>query len=314
MRTRSHLVLLYSLALLSAGCGDDGDGGGDTVPIIDQGLRDFGVPVCEGSATACSALSLDACDGTPGCSAFECTGSATSCSSLDEVTCRTVPGCNVVGEAPVDLGTADGGPADMGADDMFVNECAPRSGNCHPYFDADCDCGYSTSDVSWACGRAGGATVGSSCTDFGQCAGGLICHRGQTGDTGRCRRRCEADDECGTGERCAHVGDLSSAPCSGYCLPTAQCSVESQDCPVDRGCYVSIDGSGTEYQFCHPAGAEEAGGFCSAGNSISCQPGLLCGPNFIGTSYRCRELCDTDDDCSGTTSCTGMLGSVQICR
>ena len=180
--------------------------------------------------------------------------------------------------------------------------------------DADCGCEYSTSDARYACDRAGSVAEGGSCDGRGQCAAGLICLRGINSDPGECRRRCEADGECGAGERCAFIDDDRSAACTGFCLPVSECSMERQDCPAGEGCYLFPDDDVAHF-FCHPEGRGTEEDICPRRRSMACEPGLLCAPHYFRpSSHRCQPLCTTDADCGVLSRCTGETAGLMHCR
>ena len=158
---------------------------------------------------------------------------------------------------------------------------------------------------------------GGSCDDFGQCAGGLWCHQGEIGAPGVCRARCADDSDCGAGSGCAlDEDDTFGAPCTGFCLPLAECSFSAQDCGGGEGCYALHDaGAGRDHFFCHPAGAGAAGDSCVTDQSIGCQAGLLCvtDPTFP-VRHRCQPACTSDADCDVLTRCTGMTSGIMHCE
>lgn len=271
---------------------------------------------CTGTANSCSTYPYDFECEAVGCDwvgTNDCEGSARACASLSASECLRAPGCHPIGtDAGVDGGAAD----DAGARD--AGACDPSGArDCHAYFDRSCGCDYSTSDSRYACGRSGTVSEGGSCSDFGQCAGGLFCHRGGFGDAGECRARCASDAECDAGEACAFIDEsYGGAPCTGFCLPVSECSFAAQDCSPGEGCYLVPDADADrEYAFCHPAGSEEAGGICFSGNSIACQPGLLCAQDPITVvAWHCQPLCTSDADCDVLSDCTGMTAGFTHCR
>lgn len=267
---------------------------------------------CGGSAAECSTYRSDfECRGV-GCewrAGTMCQGTPRPCARLSRAQCAGTPGCRLIGAA--DAGPQDAGDAstpDGGGD------CDPLPGDCHPYYDADCGCEYSTSDARYACDRAGSVAEGGSCDGRGQCAAGLICLRGINSDPGECRRRCEADGECGAGERCAFIDDDRSAACTGFCLPVSECSMERQDCPAGEGCYLFPDDDVAHF-FCHPEGRGTEEDICPRRRSMACEPGLLCAPHYFRpSSHRCQPLCTTDADCGVLSRCTGETAGLMHCR
>lgn len=273
---------------------------------------------CLGTAASCSTYGYQLECAGAGCDWLrgdECEGSPRPCADLSESECVRAPGCRVITGG--DAGAADAGESDAGESDAGAGVCDPSAvRDCHPYYDRSCGCEYSTSDARFACGRAGTVREGGDCDDFGQCAGGLICHRGLVGDVGECRMRCESDAQCDPGEVCAFIDEDFGAPCTGLCLPESECSMVTQGCPGGEGCYLVVDRTADRaYSFCHPAGTTEAGDFCIDGNSISCLPGLLCAQDPIRSySWNCQPLCTSEGECDVLSDCTGMTAGFMHCR
>jgi hypothetical protein len=236
---------------------------------------------------------------------------------LNRSQCASASGCLPVG-ASADAGR-DAALEDAGMDeDAGSATCDPSTGTeCHAYYDAACGCEYSTSDARWACGRAGSVGEGGLCDDFGVCRGGLFCHRGTTFDPGICRRRCADDSDCAAGSACAFdEDDTFGAPCTGFCLPLAECSFTAQDCGFGEGCYALVDPVAVrDHFFCHPEGSVAAGDNCYTDQSIACQAGLFCvqDPVFV-YEHNCQPPCTDDSNCDIVSDCTGMTAGIMLCE
>jgi hypothetical protein len=262
---------------------------------------------CQGEPAECSTYTSDvACIGA-GCAwPFDppCSGVATPCTALSASACALAPGCMAASDAGppdsgVDAATHDAGPSDAGP------HCAP-SGSCHPLYDASCGCGYSATTFDWACGRAGTTAAGGNCSTSADCRAGLICSRRTTAAAGQCRRLCDEDADCGTGEGCAQVGDIAVS-CSGYCLPLAQCNIDMQNCATGQGCYYLADGA-RGFEFCNRAGTAAAQASCFR-DPTACMRGYVCGNSLGDPMYdRCHHTCSTTTDCTSET-CTGTAPS-----
>lgn len=212
------------------------------------------------------------------------------------------------GELPDAWTPLDAGPPDAG------RVCA-RDGECHPLYDASCRCGYSSTTYDWACGRAGGRSLGGSCDAMADCGPGLVCTRGTNAARGQCRQLCDEDSDCAAGEGCAQI-ERSTISCAGYCLAFDECSLVAQDCGSGRGCYWLYDvAAAREHVFCNRAGNEPDNGFCFD-DPTACVPGRVCAARLDGQAYghRCRALCTTDDDCEAIERCAETTAGERFCR
>ncbi|MBS2025389.1 MAG: hypothetical protein JST92_23560 [Deltaproteobacteria bacterium] len=143
------------------------------------------------------------------------------------------------------------------------------------------------------------------------CADGTICHaytldNGQATAlseptlSGKCRRLCGQDSECGAGQRCLDAfGKLMTSvtvnvtPRPGVCYPTCTLMPSGAgDCGVGEECQVSFDvAASTGMGVCltpRAGGDGKVGDYCNT-SYAPCGPGNSCLPN--GGSFACQKLC-----------------------
>ncbi|WP_157068966.1 hypothetical protein [Sandaracinus amylolyticus] len=245
-----------------------------------------------------------------------------------------IAGCNPdhidLDLAPIDAGgnvpepTRDAGRrdarADAGrdADDAGAGDggrTCGTIGGCHPLYDASCRCGFDDLTAEWSCGRSGTRREGEDCESAEDCGPGLLCTRSYVVGGGQCRRLCDQDSDCGTGQGCAELGRIAS--CTGWCIALAECDLVGQTCGAGRGCYWMRDqDAARDHVFCHRAGTEQETRSCLR-DPTRCEPGLLCvsRTDGVGSTTRCQPLCTTSDDCPVGSSCGGRTAAgVQFCR
>lgn len=272
---------------------------------------DNSIDFCSGPTVFCSSFSDEAVCRDYGCdyvTTEPCEGTPRACTSLTAAECAHAPGCMAAGaDGGVDAGESDAATADAAVVDAAVGDAGScRATGCHPLYDASCRCGYSATTADWACGRSGTGGVGAACDTTAMCGAGLFCSRRTNDARGQCRRLCDEDADCATGEGCASVGNFGVS-CAGMCLPLAQCNLDTQNCPAGQSCYWLHDTAAMrEHQFCNRTGTITGVSLCFD-DPTACAEGSICARVIL--SSRCTPICSTDGDCSGGYACTGTTAS-----
>jgi len=112
------------------------------------------------------------------------------------------------GAAKPDAGPGSDSASDTGAVDTGGGACDPAAQNCGAAMKCDFGCQGTTAVV--ACWPAGDGGVGAACTNLTTCAAGTACLGLPTAGTA-CRKYCNVDGDCATGERCHN--DTVSVAC-----------------------------------------------------------------------------------------------------
>jgi len=120
---------------------------------------------------------------------------------------------------------------------------------------------------------------------------------------------------CLAGKEC--LSSLSANPEVGLCTPPPPaCDVYTQDCPAGLTClpYSRLWG-GFDFR-CLTAGENAVGEPCG-GSAGGCGRGLICIRRSSDGTASCREICQTDEDCTlPQTACVGVSNTYQVhyCR
>lgn len=157
----------------------------------------------------------------------------------------------------------------------------------------------------------------STCADFDECGGGLVCVN--AGGDASCKPYCRNDSDCDA-PRGQCVIQLSSGGtdipgavvCSSNCDPT---SLIPASCPNTWGCSLfTIDPDGVPASLdevdiadCAPAGAGGQSAVC-AGDS-DCAPGFLC-LDAGGVTPECLRICDNVGNACTANPLLDCLGFV----
>lgn len=297
-----RLALLLSTALLLSACGGDGGnkGGDNTTP--DMGGGDMADANNGGNNQNNNNGDTDANNGDP-----EDSGDDTGAPDLDEDT-----GAPDMGEDldPADL-PEDLPPEDLPGEDDFFNmpdleddtEAAPDlQGECSP--EQPCAEGVCQQG---SCVDATPCMANLECLDSAQgarvCAG---CFEGHCQQGGQCRAACDADGQCGQGERCvdggcAPWGEVACA--SDAACPGAQrCDQQAYVCQNAAGCATDIDCA--QGDVCD----NQLGVCVSCRSNLDCDGFQTCQRSGFGAVCLEPDRCSSDEDCQGLRICDVQSG------
>lgn len=128
--------------------------------------------------------------------------------------------------------------------------------------------------------------VGAICTEFGSAAGARAC-----------RQFCRRDDQCGAGEHCLAVSDLS--PADGVCLPDCQLF---SGCPGSLVCTPFLSVELKVVGYCRALGTGTIGSACT--EDPDCADAMRC--QGTAGSAICTQLCNSTHACATGTTCTAL--------
>lgn len=164
------------------------------------------------------------------------------------------------------------------------------------------------------CEQAGDVEEGEPCGGVARCAAGLICMPASD-STNACRRFCDADDLCLSGElgqpSCGVTLEYDSMDvpdalvCSDDCDP-----FDDVGCPDDGKCLLvgGDDGDPRGYTFCNTTGPGSVGDPCTT--ALDCGSGMICNAG----NMQCSRLCSDQHPCGGGDTCDPVIvvGTLEV--
>jgi len=280
MHLRLTTLLIATIAISGAGCGDDSPRSRlDMDPFSrDLGTVDGGIPVCEGARPACSTFDVDSCDSIAGCGTAICDGRPFSCFRHDNFSTCYDAGCDWDGA----FSLCEGTPA----------PCSRRSERflCQ---DVGCD---------WVAGsECAGSRIPCETLDRSDCVAADGCNLiGEPGIDGGVRDAGRLNPDLGDD---VDMGSVDRSWPETMC-PSGECDLRtSEGCEASESCVLST----SSQPLCAAEGSLLMGEECDRHDD--CLSGHLCILQTTDVAF-CRRVCCGDNaaHCSDATVCRGIGG------
>jgi hypothetical protein len=193
----------------------------------------------------------DICVTDMDCDCGHCCGFG-ACQPFDAMGCESFADyatCLCQGETPGSDPVDPGNDVPWRVDAVnYTDECSsptPPGSDCNPYCQQGCPAGSHCAlveDERFTCVTSGQGALGDACANSSECDLWMSCFGTFDSEVDTCRRVCDADEECPSGEACNLDIQISSSFALTFCdIAEFTCNIWMPDCPQDMKC-VAVGG------------------------------------------------------------------------